>query len=228
MENRRGVERGSYIWGRSVHNICIERLWRDVTQGFGRKWKLFFQLLEVHHDLKPNLDAHIWLLHHVFLDALNEDAIQWAEAWNHHQLRIPGGGQQSPRDLFFFGMIQNGARGYDPTSLPGDSEIGDIQEYGIDWEDYNDNNIQNHHDNVNTTDSDDQAQNPFFTHQPQHLSDIRVPETYSPLTHQQVEHLDDYLAGHPDSRSQSMDRRRSLWVDALNFCVEMFNVSYPQ
>ncbi|KAG1893178.1 uncharacterized protein F5891DRAFT_963393, partial [Suillus fuscotomentosus] len=83
--------------GFSVHNIRIKRLWRNVTQGFGRKWKLFFQLLEVHHDLKPNLDAHIWLLHHVFLDALNEDAIQWAEAWNHHRLCIPGGGQRSPR-----------------------------------------------------------------------------------------------------------------------------------
>ncbi|KAG1735604.1 uncharacterized protein EDB91DRAFT_1238212 [Suillus paluster] len=217
MENRRGVERGSYIWGRSVHNIRIERLWRDVTQGFGRKWKQFFQLLEDHHDLKPNLDAHVWLLHHVFLDAVNDDAFQWAEAWNHHRLRIP--------DLFFFSMIQNGARGYDPTLLPGDSEVGEIQEYGIDWEDYDDDGIRNHHDDANTTDSDDQAQNPFFTHRPQHLSDIHVPETYSPLSFQQVEHLDDYLAGHLDNGSQSMDRRRSLWVDALNFCVDMFNVS---
>jgi transposase InsO family protein len=68
----------------SVHNIRIECLWHDVTQGFGRKWKQFFQLLELHHDLKPNLDAHVWLLHHVFLDAVNDDAFQWVEAWNHH------------------------------------------------------------------------------------------------------------------------------------------------
>jgi hypothetical protein len=60
MEAARGIERGSYIWGRlvligvrlminislvdrSVHNICIERLWCDFTQGFGAKWKIFFQ-----------------------------------------------------------------------------------------------------------------------------------------------------------------------------------------
>ncbi|KAG1730463.1 hypothetical protein EDB19DRAFT_1641294 [Suillus lakei] len=113
-----------------------------------------------------------------------------------------------------------------PTLLPGDSEVGEIQEYGIDWEDYDDDGIRNHDNDVNTTDSDDQAQNPFFTHQPQHLSYIRVPETYSPLSHQQVEHLDNYLADHLDSGSQSMDRQRSFWVDALTFCMEMFNISY--
>jgi hypothetical protein len=207
----------------SVHNIRIERLWRDVTRGFGRKWKEFFQLLEVHHDLQPNLDAHIWLLHHLFLGAVNQDAIEWAEAWNHHRLRVPGGGQQSPREMFFFGMIQNGARGYEPTLLSGDNDVGDIQEYGIDWEDYDNDDIRNHHDNANTTDSNDHAQNPFFTHRPQHLSDVHVPEANCPfLSHEQVEHLDNYLATHSDRESQSMDRRRSLWVDALNFCMDIF------
>jgi hypothetical protein len=109
--------------------------------------------------LQPNLDAHIWLLHHLFLDA-----IEWAEAWNHHHLHVPGGGQQSPREMFFFGMIQNGARGYEPTLLSGDNDVDDIQEYRIDWEDYDNDDIQNYHNNTNTTDSDDHAQNPFFTH----------------------------------------------------------------
>ncbi|KAK6966877.1 nitrite transporter NirC [Favolaschia claudopus] len=39
MEEVRGSGRGSFIWGRSVHNTRIERLWYDVTHGFGKKWK---------------------------------------------------------------------------------------------------------------------------------------------------------------------------------------------
>ncbi|KAJ7265822.1 hypothetical protein C8J57DRAFT_1069107, partial [Mycena rebaudengoi] len=38
---------------RSVHNTRIERLWYDVTHGFGQKWKKFFTDLEVNHGLNP-------------------------------------------------------------------------------------------------------------------------------------------------------------------------------
>ncbi|KAJ7488564.1 hypothetical protein B0H11DRAFT_2406659, partial [Mycena galericulata] len=38
---------------RSVHNTRIERLWYDVTHGFGKKWKVFFLDLETNHGLNP-------------------------------------------------------------------------------------------------------------------------------------------------------------------------------
>ncbi|KAI0371588.1 hypothetical protein BV20DRAFT_1051599 [Pilatotrama ljubarskyi] len=76
MEEVRGLGRGSYIWGRSVHNIRIERLWVDVTSGFGSKWKEFFHQLEAQHGLNVDNDAHVWLLHHLFLEAINRDAEQ--------------------------------------------------------------------------------------------------------------------------------------------------------
>ncbi|KAG2063868.1 hypothetical protein BDR04DRAFT_1036922 [Suillus decipiens] len=43
----------NYIY-RSVHNIRIERLWVDVTNGIGQKWKEFFQTLEAYDNLNVN------------------------------------------------------------------------------------------------------------------------------------------------------------------------------
>ena len=56
---------------RSVHNIRIERLWVDVTQGVGHKWYIFFEDLERSGLLDINNDAHIWLLHFMFLEPIN-------------------------------------------------------------------------------------------------------------------------------------------------------------
>ncbi|KAI0368680.1 hypothetical protein BV20DRAFT_947886 [Pilatotrama ljubarskyi] len=64
---------------RSVHNTRIERLWYDVTRGFGAKWKAFFIELERHHRLDPTLPSHVWLLHHLFLPSINQDAVEWAD-----------------------------------------------------------------------------------------------------------------------------------------------------
>ncbi|KAJ6477881.1 hypothetical protein C8R47DRAFT_984653 [Mycena vitilis] len=87
---------------RSVHNTRIERLWYDVTHGFGQKWKKFFMDLEVHHGLNPQVPAHVWLLHHLFLHHINADAQEWAEAWNSHHLNLRGERNRSPRDIFHF------------------------------------------------------------------------------------------------------------------------------
>ncbi|KAK6981516.1 hypothetical protein R3P38DRAFT_3113511 [Favolaschia claudopus] len=111
MEEVKGPGRGSFIWGRSVHNTRIERLWYDVTHGFGKKWKVFFLDLETNHGLNPTRPGHIWLLHHLFLASINRDAQDWAEAWNSHQLTVRRQRERSPRDLFMFGMLREGPRG---------------------------------------------------------------------------------------------------------------------
>src|SRR6267154_135555 len=91
---------------RSIHNIRIECLWCDLTSTFGAKWKTFFQNLKLHEGLDQNSDTNLWL-HHLFLNAINEDALEWAEDWNNHTISIRGEHQRSPQDMFFFGMIQN-------------------------------------------------------------------------------------------------------------------------
>ncbi|KAJ7185191.1 hypothetical protein C8R46DRAFT_817384, partial [Mycena filopes] len=133
METHRGPGRGSYIWGRSVHNTRIERLWYDVTHGFGQKWKNFFHDLEINHGLNPRSPGDIWLLHHLFLTSINEDALEWAEAWNSHKLQIKGERKRSPRDMFLFSMVQDGPRGISHMVEAVDEPVDDPSSYGVDW-----------------------------------------------------------------------------------------------
>lgn len=127
MEANKGARRGSYIWGRSVHNVRIERLWVDVTAQFGRKWADFFTQLEIYHGLDVNNTYHLWLLHYLFLSDINADCRFFAEAWNRHKIKNKGQPARSPEDMFFFDMITNGVRGDTLVS-------GEIESYGIDWE----------------------------------------------------------------------------------------------
>ena len=177
----------------------------------------------MHDGLNPDLDAHIWLLHHLFLPEINADALDWANAWNSHTMRIRGERQRSPRDMFFFGMLQNGLRGVEGLQGPDDhddEDIGPLDEYGIDWEDYEEDNIRAHHGRENT--ADDLGDNPFLTHQPERLSHIPVDEPNAPLQPEQIAILDRELAIFPFWSSQSMQDRRMLWIEALRICVELF------
>lgn len=200
-----------------MHNVRIERLWRDLTLGFGSKWKLFFQGLEVNDRLNPDSPAHIWLLHYLFLPAINNDAMDWAQAWNKHTLTQQDRRQSSPEDMFFFGMMQNGVRGL----APNDEDIGDPVEYGIDWDDFNDPQLLAHHDqenHVNTGDS-----NPFSTHHPNHLSHVELEEPASPLDPHQLQYLHDQLTQLPFFQSRSMDNHCLLWISALEICDGLFS-----
>ena len=146
-----------------MHNIRIERLWVNFTAGVGAKWKSIFQDLEAHDDLDADDPTHIWLLHHLFLDAINQDIEEWVGAWNNHIMTIQGQPSRSSCDMFFFGLIEDGPRGLE---MGDDRDIedehideADIAGYGIDWEDLADVRILAHHDAANQVDGlpDDEA-----------------------------------------------------------------------
>ncbi|KAJ8074675.1 hypothetical protein PM082_022253 [Marasmius tenuissimus] len=230
METAKGQGRSSYIFGKSVHNIRIERLWRDVTLGFGGKWKWFFEQLEMHESLNCANPAHLWLLHFLFLDAINHDAILWAEAWNQHKMSLRHRSSASPTEMFVFGMMENGVRGMDEVwNMNDDDRVNfasqeDVDLYGIDWEAIDDHNLYQHHQENNIPDDERDPYNPFSTYHPNLFSHVEVEPPSCPLSPDQVEQLKLHLSSLPYIHSQEIESRRLLWHNALFTCMEMLEI----
>ncbi|KAJ3844034.1 hypothetical protein F5878DRAFT_526618 [Lentinula raphanica] len=141
MEHARGEGRGSYIWGRSVHNVRIERLWVDISHYISQTWHNLFTKLELQHGLDVLNTNHIWLLQHLFLATINEQLALWAEGWNNHRISQHNGPSRSPEDMFGFDMIANGLRGDPLNEVVMTNE--ELELFGVDWEDLSDDALLN-------------------------------------------------------------------------------------
>ena len=77
----------SEIYYRSVHNTRIEPIWYDWTTQAGSWWVNFFVLLEERGGLDVDQPNHLWLLHKLFLNALNAHIVEFVQMWNDHIIR---------------------------------------------------------------------------------------------------------------------------------------------
>lgn len=113
--------------------------------------------------------------------------------WNEHKIQVKGGRRRSPREIFFTSLLQDGPRGLQPNAPShAASEQGSPASYLA-------------------------PGNPFSVERPSFSRvDVEVPE--SPLSDDELLELDGWLQAQVDVGIRCMSYRKSVWIDALDFC----------
>lgn len=197
-------------FGRSVHNVCIEHLWLDVTAQVGSFWAEMFAQFKLWHGLDINNIHHIWLLYHLFLPIINEQLAFFAESWNHHQIQIQNGPNRSPANMFGFDMLVYGVRG---NQLP-EEELNkeELEVYGVDWEGLHDDQLLHSHRDNNLP---QEGWSSWIGRvgPPEHLSHVSVEPPSGGLLPHEVDLLNQTLW--PWMRGMHDHQVVALWAQAL-------------
>jgi hypothetical protein len=80
-------------------------MWVEVGRYFARSWRGFFYRLENMHHLSRSNPFHLWLLHHLFLDEINQDCAEFIRTWNLKPISGKEGRNESPDEKHFRARI---------------------------------------------------------------------------------------------------------------------------
>ncbi|KAJ3755629.1 hypothetical protein EV360DRAFT_96085 [Lentinula raphanica] len=181
---------------RSVHNVRIERLWVDVSNYISQNWNDIFTRLEMHHQLDVNNPNHIWLLHYLFINTINESLAFWVEGWNCHRIsqRRGGGPARSPEDMWGFDMLAHGLRG-DPVDQYTMTDA-ELEVFGVDWEGLRDNDLLR---SLRRNYAHEEGSNTWLGRggPPEHLNEVRVDPPSGLMTAHEIQPLDVLLLTFP-------------------------------
>ncbi|KZV59397.1 hypothetical protein PENSPDRAFT_595555 [Peniophora sp. CONT] len=92
---------------RSNSNQRVERIWVDVGKQFARPWRAFLTRLEELHQLDHKNPHHLWLIHSLFLQEIDNDCEVFRETWNNHPISKEGM-NKSPYQMRFIADVEVG------------------------------------------------------------------------------------------------------------------------
>lgn len=169
--------------------------------------------LEIHHGLDINSSNHIWLLHYLFLQRINEQLEFFTQAWNHHSISMRNSPSRSPADMFGFDMLVHGVRGYQlPT--PDDDPLNDeeLEVFGLDWEALHSDAILQSRD-LNNRSEEGEGSWIGRSGPPENLNQVDVDPPSGVFTGEEIHMIDIMLISRVEASGD--DGIAVLWTEAL-------------
>jgi hypothetical protein len=152
----------------------------------------------------------VWLLHHLYLDQLNEQIIEWAAHWNAHMIHLKREKNKSPRCMFLQGARGRNAPGMREAAEALEEAIEDVAKFGVDYDALEDGALIDH---LQARDG-----NPFDDHAPDRFNEVRCEAPEPPLSVDQLRVLDETLREDFDLATKNMEVWNLIWDRALRLC----------